>query len=126
MICERLVTMSCRIFSTRALPFLVIFTRTLRRSFAACGTLNVSKILQTIYQARGCGGRVVHLFRDFAHGQKVVSGNVTEKKKLKGDLPSRKFFRQPEHQTALKHHHDVRKPFHVGTHFRSLQFDHDY
>jgi hypothetical protein len=90
-------------------------------------TLNVAKILQTIYQARGCGGRVVHLFRDFAHGQKVVSGNVTEKKKLgKRDLPSGEFFRQAEHQTALKHHHDVRKPFHIGTDFRSLQFDHDY
>ena len=90
-------------------------------------TLNVAKILQTIYQARGCGGRVVHLFCDFAHGQEVVSGNVTEKKKLgKGDLPSGKFFRQPEHQTALKHHHDVRKPFHIRTHLRSLQFDHDY
>jgi hypothetical protein len=84
-------------------------------------TLNVAKIFQTIYQARRCGGRVVHLFRDFAHGQKVMSGNVTEKKELgKGDLPSRKFLRQPEHQTALKRHHDVRKPFNVWTDLRSL------
>ena len=90
-------------------------------------TLDVSKILQTIYQAGRSGGRVIHLFRDFAHGEKVVSGNVTEKEKLrKGNLPLRKLFRQPEHQTALKHHHDVRKPFHIGTDFRSLQFDHDY
>ena len=90
-------------------------------------TLDVSKVLQTIHQAGRCGGRVIHLFRDFAHGEKVVSGNMTEKEKLReGDLPSRKLFRQPEHQTALKHHHDVRKPFHIRTHLRSLQFDHDY
>ena len=56
-------------------------------------TLDVSKILQTIYQAGRCGGRVIHLFRDFAHGKKVVSGDVTEKEKLrKGNLPSRKLF----------------------------------
>ena len=90
-------------------------------------SLHVAKIFQTVDQARRCSGRVVHLFGDFAHGKKIVSGDVTKEEKLrKGNLPSGKLFRQPEHQTALKHHHDVRKPFHLGTHFRSFQFDHDY
>jgi len=112
-------------FLNESTPFFRNFDKNFAPVVRRRGTLNVSKILQTIYQSCRRGGGVVHLLRDLAHRKKIVTCNVSQQEELgKRDLAPGEFLREPEHQTALEGHHDVRQPFNIRTPFRSLQFDH--
>ena len=82
--------------------------------FGSVHALDVSKLLKSVHEASGRGGRMPHLLSDIRHRQVILAGKVGEQEKLrKRDITAIELVREVQNAGALRKEDKVRKTIRI-------------